>query len=45
MPKSQGEFYKETLKQEVDKIPEQDASFMIKVITIIRKHIEKAGKQ
>lgn len=36
--------YKEILKTEVNKIPEQDVSFIIKMITIIRKHIEKTEK-
>ena len=37
--------YKEILKTEVNKIPEDDNKFMTQLITIIRKHLEKAGKQ
>ena len=36
--------YKETLKIEVDRIPEHDITFLVQLITIIRKHMEKTGK-
>lgn len=33
-----GDYYKETLHKEVEKIPEQDTTFLIKLIHIIRIH-------
>lgn len=46
MPKNEVKMsYKEILKTEVSKIPEEDTKFTIQLITIIRKHLEKAGKQ
>jgi len=45
MPKSRTEVnYKEALKIEVNRIPEHDTTFMVQLITIIRKHMEKTGK-
>lgn len=45
MPKNEIKIsYKEILKTEVNKILEQDVSFIIKMITIIRKHREKTEK-
>lgn len=43
--KEQESYYKEILKTEVNRIPEHDTLFLVKMITIIRKHIEKTGKQ
>lgn len=46
MSKSESEIkYKEILKNEVNRIPEHDFVFIIKIITLIRKHLEKTGKQ
>lgn len=46
MPKNEIKIsYKEILKTEVNRIPEEDTKFAIQLITIIRKHLEKAGKQ
>ena len=45
MSKSKAEVdYKQALKIEVDRIPEHDTTFLIQLITIIRKHMEKTGK-
>lgn len=38
-----GKHYKEILHKEVDKIPEQDMVFLVKLIHIIRIHVEKVG--
>ena len=39
-----GNHYKETLHKEVEKRPEQDTVFLIKLINIIRVHIKRTGK-
>lgn len=45
MPKKeQGNFYKETLHKEVNKIPETDTTFLIQLINVIREHIKRTGE-
>lgn len=42
---NEGNYYKETLHEEVDKIPEHDTTFLVQLINLIRVHIRRTGER
>lgn len=41
MSKIKESYYKDTLHKEVDKIPENEVTFMVQLINIIREYMKK----